>query len=194
VQVDLAKNQKGEWMGTIAIPAQHTDGFPLSEITEKENRVQFAMQGIPGDPRFDGKVAADGQSIAGDFTQGGNSLTFSLKRNGEAKIKTPVKSTAISKDLEGAWEGVLDVNGTRLRLKLKIANQPDGTAAGSMVSLDQGGAEIPITTITQKGSSVKLELKTINGIFKGELKNGALGGDWSQGPGTLPLTFQRPAK
>ena len=53
---------------------------------------------------------------------------------------------------------------------------------------------IPITTITQKGSSLKLELKPIGGAYTGELREGALAGQWTQGPGTFPLVFKRPAK
>lgn len=194
IQVDLAKNAKGEWMGTIDIPAQHLKGFPLSSVAVKGNAVSFLMKGPQGDPKFDGTVSANGNSLSGNFTQGGAALTFGLKRTGEARIETPAKSTAISKEVEGAWEGTLDTGGQQLRLTLKMTNQADGTAAGTMISVDQGGAVIPITTITQKGFSLKLELKSINGAFTGELKEGTLAGQWTQGPGTFPLVFKRPAK
>jgi hypothetical protein len=194
IQVDLAKNAKGEWMGTIDIPAQHLKSFPLSSVAVKGNAVSFLLKGPPGDPKFDGTVSADGNSLSGNFTQGGAALTFGLKRTGEARIETPAKSTAISKEVEGAWEGTLDTGGQQLRLTLKMTNQADGTAAGTMISVDQGGAVIPITTITQKGSSLKLELKSINGVYAGEVKDGTLAGQWTQGPGTFPLVFKRPAK
>jgi len=194
IQVDLAKNAKGDWTGTIDIPAQHLKGFPLSSVAVKGNAVSFLMKGPQGDPKFDGTLSADGKSLSGNFTQGGAALTFALKRTGDARIETPAKSTAIAKDLEGSWEGTLDTGGQQLRLTLKMSNQADGTAAGTMISLDQGGAVIPITTITQKGSSLKLELKSISGAFTGELKEGTLAGEWTQGPGTFPLVFKRPAK
>lgn len=192
IHVDLAQNPKGEWIGSIDIPAQHAKGFPLSDVAVKGNAVTFAMKGIPGDPKFDGKVSADGKAISGDFTQGGANLTFSLKRTGDAVIETPAKSTALSKEMEGSWEGALDVNGNKLRLKVKMANQADGTAGGSLVSVDQGGGEIPITTITQKGSNLKFEVKTVGGSYEGDLTDGALVGHWMQGGGTLPLTLKRP--
>jgi hypothetical protein len=193
IQVDLAKNAKGDWIGTISIPPQNLKGFPLSSIEVKGNAVAFNMKGPPGDPRFEGTLAPDGKSLTGNFTQGGASLTFASKRTGEAVIEPPAKSTAVTKELEGTWEGSLDANGTTLRLVLKMANQPEG-AAGSITSLDQGGMEIPITSITQKDSHLKLELKNVGGTFDGDLKDGALVGQWTQGPGTLPLTFKRPAK
>jgi hypothetical protein len=94
--------------------------------------------------------------------------------------------------MEGPWEGALDVNGNTLRLKLTLSNQPDGTATGIMISVDQGGGEIPVTTITQKGSNLKLEVKTIQGAYDGDLTNGALVGHWMQRGATFPLTLKRP--
>lgn len=192
IEVDLAQNPKGEWIGSIDIPPQHLKGFPLSDVGVKGSSVTFAMKGVPGDPKFDGKLSADGKAISGTFTQGGNDLTFSLKRTGDAMIEAPAKSTAIAKEMEGLWEGALDANGNMLRLKLQLSNQADGTASGTLISVDQGGGEIPITTITQNGSNLKLEVKTIEGAYDGDLTNGALVGHWTQRGATFPLTFRRP--
>jgi hypothetical protein len=191
IGVDLVKSVKGEWMGTIDIPPQNVKGFPLSNLAVKGSSVAFALKGVPGEPAFNGTL--EGQSITGNFTQGGGSLTFELKRTGDARFETAAKSTPVTKEVEGTWEGSLSANGKTLRLVLKLANQADG-AAGSMASVDQGGAEIPITTITQKDTSLKLEIKTISGSYAGDLKDGALVGQWTQGQSTLPLTFTRPAK
>jgi hypothetical protein len=192
IEVDLAQNPKGEWTGSIDIPPQGLKGFPLSGVAVKGNSVTFAMKGVPGDPKFDGKLSTDGKGISGAFTQGEANLTFSLTRTGDAVIDAPVKSSAIGKEMEGPWEGALDVNGNTLRLKLTLSNQPDGTATGIMISVDQGGGEIPVTTITQKGSNLKLEVKTIQGAYDGDLTNGALVGHWMQRGATFPLTLKRP--
>ena len=191
IEVDLAQNPTGAWIGSIDIPPQHTKGFPLSSIAVKGSSVTFAMKGVPGDPKFDGKLSADGKAISGGFTQGGADLTFSLKRTGDAVIETPPKSTAITKEVEGLWEGALDVNGNKLRLKVSLSNQADGTATGTMISVDQGGGEIPITTVTQKASNLKFEVKQIQGSYEGDLTNGELIGHWMQGGATFPLTFKR---
>jgi len=193
IQVDLATKEAQRWVGTITIPAQNLKAFPLSDITVTGNAVAFAMKGVPGDPRFTGTLSADGKSISGDFTQGGAALPFTLAWKGEARIEEPPTSTEITKDLEGSWEGTLDVSGTVLRLVLKLTNQPGG-ATGSIISVDQRGAEIPITSITQTGSQLKFSISTINASYVGDLKDGQLPGTWSQGPGSWPLVFKRPAK
>ena len=98
----------------------------------------------------------------------------------------------MTKDLEGTWNGSLAAGDQTLRLTLKLANGSDG-ATGSMVSVDQGGAEVPITTITQAGPQLTLDLPSISGKYSGELKDGKLVGTWTQGPGSLPLEFTRAA-
>jgi hypothetical protein len=191
VEVDLAAREPGAWVGTITIPAQNVRAFPLSSIEAKGEAVSFSMKGMPGDPLFKGRLSEDGATLAGDFTQGGARLPFQLKRTGEAVIAEPPRSTSITKDLEGAWEGSLNAGGTVLRLRLNLKNRAEGGATGSLVSVDQGGAEIPITTITQAASTLKLELPSIGASYSGELRDGRLLGDWTQGPSTLPLAFTR---
>lgn len=193
IEVDLASKEAQQWIGTITIPAQNVKAFPLSDITVAGNAVAFAMKGVPGDPRFAGTLSADGKSMSGDLSQGGGTISFTLAWKGEAKIEEPPKSTEITKDVEGSWEGALDVKSTVLRLVLKLTNQPSG-ATGTMISVDQGGVEIPITSITQTGSQLKFTITSINASYAGDLKEGQLAGTWTQGPGSWPLVFKRPAK
>ncbi len=192
IAVDLA-DRGGKWEGAISIPTQGLKGFPLSGITVVGTAVNFAMKGVPGDPQFKGTLSKDGKTLAGDFSQGGGNTTFSLAWKGEAKFETPAKSTAITKDFEGSWEGTVTVTTTPLRLVLKLATQ-DGVATGTLISVDQGGAEIPITTVTQKGSHLNLVISLVSGNYDGDLKDGQIVGTWTQGPMTAPLTFKRAAK
>jgi hypothetical protein len=83
------------------------------------------------------------------------------------------------------------VNGTTLRLVAKLSNQADGTATGTLVSLDQGGAEIPIASVVQDGAHLKLLVPAVVGNYEGDLKDGQLTGTWTQGPRTWPLVLKR---
>jgi hypothetical protein len=191
--VDLAPGEKDAWKGTIAIPEQNLKAFPLSSISVANGAVKFSMSGVPGDPKFDGKLAADGQSISGDFAQGGAALTFSMKRTGAAQFAAVAKSTLVAKVFEGAWEGTLDTGTSQLRLVLKLTNEKDA-ATGTLTSVDQGGAVIPIASIIQNGSGLKLDLPSVSGSFTGKINKDAtaIAGTWTQGMG-MPLTLHRPA-
>ena len=190
VEIDLGPLKADQWRGTISIPSQGTKGIPLSEVVVKGGKVEFAIKGGPGDPRFTGQQSADGKTLAGTFMQGGASLPLTLTRSGDAQFEPPVKNARASKELLGAWEGTLDVKGTMLRLALTVANGADG-ATGRVVSLDQNNFEIPLGKITEKGAQVTFGVPMIAGAFEGELKGGELAGTWTQGPLKLPLVFKR---
>jgi hypothetical protein len=190
IEIDLMKDAAGAWAGAIAIPSQHVKSLPLSSIKVDHAAVTFAMKGIPGDPLFSGKLAEDGKTIAGDYTQGSGSMPFKLTRTGEGKIQPAPKSTAIAKELEGTWQGSLEAGGQTLRLVVKLSNGPNG-ASGSMVSLDQGNAEFPISAITQEKSHLKLDVPAVSGGYEGDWSGDAITGQWSQGGGSMPLTLKK---
>ena len=191
IQVDLAKLGE-KWDGAITMPSQNIKGLPLSNLQLSEETANFAILNAPGNPSFSGRVAKDGKSITGTFSQGGGSTPFQLKRTGEARLEAPPKSTPITKELEGSWAGTLDADGTLLRLALKLTNDAKaGAATGSMISLDQNGVQIPLTSVVQKDTHVTLILRPINGTYVGDLKDGQLVGTWTQGPKSRPLIFKR---
>lgn len=190
IEIDLAKTGD-KWDGTITIPAQGLKGFPLSSISVQGDSVSFAIKGIPGDPTFTATLSKDSKTLSGDFSQGGGSVPFALTRTGEAKIDPLPKSTPITKDLEGSWEAALDVDGKILKLALRLSNEPGGAATGTLVSIDQGGAEVPIAAVIQTGAKLRLLLPAIAGTYEGALEDGQLTGNWTQGPRTWPLVFKR---
>lgn len=197
MEVDLAKTGRGDFAGAISIPQQNLKGRPLTNVAVEGQSVSFQiMLSDPGDNTFKGALSPDGKSMSGDLTHSGASLPFSLTRSGDPRIEPPAKSTPIGKELEGTWNGTLDVDAKQLRIVLTMTNQPDGTAAGRMVNLEQATLEIPITTITQEASSLILDVKAVNGSYSGALNPAGteLVGTWTQGPATLPLTFKRAAK
>lgn len=84
VRIDFQK--KGDaWEGTISIPAQGAKDLPLANIKVNGAKVAFDLVGHPddparGDPKFKGEFSEDGRKITGDFTQSGQTYSFSLKR------------------------------------------------------------------------------------------------------------------
>lgn len=189
IEIDLAGAGE-KWEGTITIPAQGLKGLPLSAIAVKGDSVSFAIPGIPGEPQFKGTLSKDAKTLSGDFMQGGGTVPFTIARTGEAKIERPPKSTPITKDLEGSWDAELDVDGKILRLVLKLSNQ-DGAGTGTLISVDQGGAQVPIAAVVQTGAHLKLVVPAVAGNYEGDLKDAQLTGTWTQGPRTWPLVFKR---
>ena len=192
IEVDLAR--PGDvWQGQITIPAQHLKALPLTGVSAEAGAVTFGMKSIPGNPLFKGTVGKDAKTIAGEFSQGSATMPFALTWKGEARLETAPKNSPITKELEGSWEGSLNAGATTLRLVLKLSNA-NGSATGTLVSLDQGATEIPVTAITQTGSHVTIGVSTIGGTFEGEMKDGQLTGTWAQGTATMPVVFTRSQK
>ena len=45
-----------------------------------------------------------------------------------------------------------------------MTNQPDGTSIGTIVSVDDGSIELPVTLV-QNGPSLKVEIKLNGGVY-----------------------------
>lgn len=190
VEIDLDKTTNG-WVGSISIPAQNASGLPLEAITFTHGKCAFRIKGAPGEPTFGGTLSADGKTLSGNVTQSGGSFPFSVSRVGDAKVAEIKKSPAVAKEFLGTWEGTLEA-GQPLRLVLKIANDENGASA-VLVSVDQGGAEIPVTTIEQKDTKLTLLVKSVGGEYRGEINKDSteLNGTWTQSGNDLPLKLKR---
>ena len=191
MELDFDKVAKG-WIGSLSIPEQKLTGLSLESVNFQAGSLSFVLMKA-GDkpPGFTGKLSADGKSITGEMTQGGATVPLTLKRNGEAKVALPQSSPAVPKELTGKWEGTLEA-GMSLRLILTIENNETGAVA-ALVSVDQGGAKIPVASIEHKDGKVSLKVTMVNGGYEGKLnKEGTtLTGDWSQNGNTLPLVFSK---
>jgi autotransporter translocation and assembly factor TamB len=190
-QVDLSKNAQGKFVATYSRPENNLNGLPLANVSLDGRAINFELT-VDGSVKFYGTVNGDGTTIAGDVTARLGNAAFSMRRTGDARIAAAPKNAPIGKDLEGTWNGTLSLQGTNLRLVLRMVNDSDGTASGTIVSVDQGGIEFPLA-LTQKASSLTLSTPAIGGDFyTGSLTAaGELAGTFSQGPVTAPLTFVR---
>jgi hypothetical protein len=193
VEIDLAKNAKGEFAATFSQPDQNVKGLPLGNVSVDGKTVSFELKANGGGV-FKGTLA-DAKSIAGEFitTAGGFAIPFNLARTGDAVVAAVPKSAAIGKELEGTWNTTIDVQGKKERLVLTLANQVDGSATGSIVDIDGSNVEIPVG-ISQNASSVTIDIASVAARFTGTLNGSDLTGTWNQGPVSLPVTFTRSAK
>ncbi len=98
--------------------------------------------------------------------------------------------------LVGIWQGALKVGPVELRLVLEVAAPFPGQLTGTLVSLDQGGARMPTSAVTEKDGAVHVGVASIDGIFDGKLNadNTELAGAWTQAGQPVPLVFKRVEK
>jgi len=191
ISVDLARSPKGTWIGSMSVVGSTAVDVPLSGVVIDDTAVRFTAD-LPVHASFDGRVSGDTNTISGTASSVEGQAPFQLTRNGEAHVKMPPPSTALSKEFEGAWEGTLDAGAKILRIGLKLSETADGTATATLISVDQGNQEIPVTTVTINGTDLQLEARAVSGNYRGILgARGDIAGEWSQGPSRLPLTFKR---
>jgi len=180
-----------KWAAELDVPAQGVSELPLNNVKVDGAAVSFSMPG-PGDPSFQGKLAADGKSLAGNFDAGGASLPLEFKWKSEARaVAKAASNTGDVQVLEGVWEGALDVQGNQLRLRFHFNKNADGSLTGTLDSIDQGANGLPIGAISRTGDTIKLDVKTVGGSYEGTLNkdHNSLTGNWSQGGQSFPLTL-----
>jgi len=194
VEIDLTTNAAGVLGGTFTQADQGVKGLPLSNVSRDGRTVSFEIKANGGGV-FRG-TQSDATSISGEFvtTQGGFNIPFDLKRTGDARIAPAPKNPPIGKELEGTWNGSIEVGGKPERLVLKMSNLPDGTSTGTIQDVDGSNVEIPIA-MTQKASNLTIDLAVVSASYTAVLNaDNELVGTWTQGPLSLPLTFKRVSK
>lgn len=133
-------------------------------------------------------------------------LTFTRVVASEAGVKPLVALTRSEADhvlsfqqpespprkIEGDWDGTLDAGGAKLRLVVHVVKK-DSVLSATMDSPDQGATGLPIDSITLSSASVRFEMKSLGGLYEGELAkdDSQIVGNWMQGGQTFPLTLKR---
>jgi uncharacterized protein (TIGR03435 family) len=102
----------------------------------------------------------------------------------------------LAQNITGTWQGTLKVNGNNgsvdLRTVMKISRADNESLKGVFYSIDQDPTPVAITSITLKGTAVKILIQ-LNGTFDGTLSGDGndISGKWTQGDRVLPLNLVR---
>lgn len=189
----ISEPAAGIFAGTLDSLDQGARDVPVSSIAYTKPTVEIELTGLGA--RFEGELNTEGTEISGTWEQGRRGTPLVLKRSdpGEAESKPAESAYAHTRetDLQGFWNGTLQVKDLKLRLALQIAKLPDGTFKGTMDSIDQGAKGIPMTTVTYTNPEVQIEWKALGASFRGTLEHGKLTGTFKQGPASFPLVFER---
>jgi len=198
ISLDLAKNAKSEWIASMGLPSQNMAGLVVMDVAVNGNSVKFVAVELQmatcdltlgPDGRMKGTMSAPQGPMS---TQG--PMPVELKRTGEAKVELISVSPAVSKELEGDWEGSLQApNGVLFPLVFHFKNQPDKTVAATMDSPGRNAMAMPLNNVKQTGQKVEFGLKIAQSAFQGALnpEGTELAGQFTNEQGSMPLTLRK---
>ena len=98
--------------------------------------------------------------------------------------------TITAQDITGQWNGVLNVQGTQLRLVFNVSKSDIGYSS-TMDSPDQGANDIPVTNTTFANSKIIFEVTNAGIKYSGELKENEIVGTFKQGGLEIPMNLSR---
>lgn len=181
--VHIHKGTDGTYSGTFDSLDQGARGLQLTNIQAGGDALAFDAPLIQAHYAAKWDAAANGW--AGSWSQGPGSFPLNLAR-GEAPPAPTVEG------LDGDWDGVLNVNGAKLRLTLHVKTSPAEGTIASLDSVDQNANGLPVTAIHHDGAKVDFAM-TIGATFDGTLSpdGQTIAGTWTQGMLKAPLTFGR---
>jgi uncharacterized protein (TIGR03435 family) len=106
-------------------------------------------------------------------------------------------SALLAQNITGTWQGALKVNGPNgsvdLRTVIKISRADNDSLAALFYSIDQDPTPLSATSITLKGSALKISITALSSVFEGTLggDGNTISGKWTQGANALPLNLVR---
>lgn len=191
--LDLAKNAKSQWIASMGVPSMNATGLVVTDIAVNGASVKFVAVELMM-AKFD-LTLTPGPTLKGMFTNPGATAPIEFKRTGEAQVELMAPSPAVSKDLEGDWEGTLAMGGDKgFQVLVRFKNQPDRTVEATFQNLSLGQGEVPMNDVRQSEQKVEFGLKVGHSSFQGMLnKEGTvLDGQMSHdGAPAMPLTLRK---
>lgn len=188
VTLDLAKNAKSEWIASMGLPADTRTGLVVKDVVVNGKSVKFIALELMSTP-FDLTLGPYG-TMKGTISRPG-SPPVEFKRTGEAKVELIPASPAVSKALEGDWEGSLQMPNGVFRMVFHFKNQPDKTV---VTTFDTPTAtDLPLNDVKQTGQQVEFGMRIAHGAFQGTLnKEGTeLVGQFTHEASSVPLTLRK---
>jgi fermentation-respiration switch protein FrsA (DUF1100 family) len=199
VVFNISQTPQGTLTATMDSPDQGAKGIPVEEVSFEKDHVRLEVKSAMG--VYDGELKQDKGVIEGQWKQSGMTLPLVLERTAvtpEVQKPEEPKSAPSSgnQGIEGIWLGTLKVAGMELRVVFKVSKDTEGKLTATLDSPDQGAKDIPVEQVTFEKSRLRLDAKSINGVFEGDLKEdkSAIEGQWKQNGVSAPLVLQRTDK
>ncbi len=191
----ISHNGNDMLVSTMNSPDQGIEGIPVSNTSFKNGTIQLDVSSIGA--FFNGKLNESNIIITGNWFQGGHILPLKLERTKVKTFNQPNLEEQFSRRdrerVQGIWEGILRVSGAELRLIFRFASESDEDIIGTMDSPDQGATRIPIKIKELSENILKIDIKSIGGLFEGEFKEEyqVVVGRWTQMGNSWPLVLSK---
>jgi hypothetical protein len=195
VVIDLAPDAKGAWTGSAIFPGLGVKGAPLAELSVKDSDVAFGVKGALSDPKFKAHIDATGNMV-GQFEQGGNSAPFTLHKSGTPQVEPQPHSTAVSKALEGEWQGDFQLPGRTLHAKITLTNQPGAAATAKFIVIGKKENDLPVELVMQEDDLLTVDARAAGLVYQGwyRKETNEISGSLQIGPMDTPLVLHRAPK
>ncbi|MDI3319232.1 alpha/beta hydrolase family protein [Pinibacter soli] len=100
-----------------------------------------------------------------------------------------ITTVGFGQDITGKWQGVLNVQGSHLRLLFTI-NKSDSGYVSTMTSMDQNAITVPVKSTSFANDTLQLNVSSINAKYKGQVKNdSAIAGTYTQNGRSFELNL-----
>ena len=185
VTITITTSRNSTLTGTADIPAQGASSRKLINIQARDQYFSFGIDGVKGNPLFDGAVSVNGNQLAGRFSQYGTTSPFDMQRKMAPESKSGDKSR-----LQGTWTGILDAGSLKLHLSLTIQPEIEGGVKMTMENPGRSARELPVTLDFQE-NEIRINLSSLSAFFVGTLKDEMISGTWRQGDARLPLSLEK---
>ncbi len=190
--LDLARNVNPEWEASMGVPAENLTGAVVTDIAVNGNSVRFVAVELMM-AKFDLTLGSDG-IMKGTVSTPEGPTQIEFRRTGEAKVQLIAPSPAVSKELEGDWEGALQApNNTSFPLVFHFRNRPDHTVAATIDSPARNAMGLPLDSVRQAGMKVEIGIKIAGATFHGALNQEGteLSGEFVHEGASVPLMLRK---
>jgi pimeloyl-ACP methyl ester carboxylesterase len=150
-------------------------GIPVTSVSLANPTLNLAIDALHA--TYQGKLNADATGIEGIFTQG-QPIPLNFAR------LTP-------SDIDGAWQGTLDLGAMKMRVIFHLADTARGLTA-AMATPDQSPVQKSATSAQRDGAAVAIEWTQIGARFEGKIApdQSAINGTYTQGGSSYPLSLR----
>jgi hypothetical protein len=190
VSLDLQKNAKAQWIASMGLPP-NLQGLVVTEVAVEGKAVKFTAAELMM-TKFELTLEAPAV-LKGTYTARQGSVPVEFKRTGDAKVELIPASAAVSKTLEGDWEGSLQMGSRAFAVLFHFKNQPDNTVGATIDTPDTKAMGLPLNDVKQDGNRVQVGIRIAHASFSGTLnENGTeLAGQFTHEAQSAPLTLRK---